>query len=69
MSIRGLFRATPGRTPRSFVEGDRELALERAQLDAHAQLQEPVEVAERLVEQDRLGARHESVCHFRSRSR
>ena len=31
-----------------------ELALEVAQLDAHAQLQQAVEVAERLVEQERL---------------
>ena len=38
---------------------DAELALKGAQLDAHAQLQETIEAAERLVEQDRLRTRDE----------
>ena len=36
-----------------------ELALEVAQLDAHPQLEQPVEVAERLVEEERLRLRDE----------
>ena len=42
---------------RHVDEGQPELALEVPQLDAHPQLQEPVEVAERLVEQERLRLR------------
>ena len=44
---------------RHVDERDAQVALEAAQLDAHAQLQQAVEVAERLVEQDRLRARDE----------
>ena len=44
---------------RDVDEHQAELALEVAELDAHAQLQQPVEVAERLVEQERLRFRHE----------
>ena len=49
---------------RHVDEHEAELALEVAQLDAHAQLQQPVEVAERLVEQERLRLRDE---HARER--
>ena len=41
---------------RDVDEHQPELALEVAQLDAHAQLEQAVEVAERLVEQERLRA-------------
>ena len=44
---------------RHVDEHQPELALEVAQLDAHPQLEQPVEVAERLVEQQRLRLRHE----------
>ena len=44
---------------RHVDEHQPELALEIAQLDAHPQLEQPVEVAERLVEQQRLRLRHE----------
>ena len=44
---------------RDVDEHQPELALEVPQLDAHAQLQQPVEVAERLVEEQRLRLRHE----------
>ena len=49
---------------RDVDEHQAELALEVAELDAHAQLQQPVEVAERLVEEQRLRLRHE---HARER--
>src|SRR5262249_40231398 len=50
---------------RHVDEHQAELALEVAQLHAHSQLQEPVEVAERLVEQQRLRLRdeHARQCH------
>ena len=44
---------------RDVDEHEAELALEVAQLDPHPQLEQPVEVAERLVEEQRLRARHE----------
>ena len=49
---------------RDVDEHQAELALEVAQLDAHPQLEQPVEVAERLVEEQRLRLRHE---HARQR--
>ncbi len=49
---------------RDVDEHQAELALEVAQLDAHPQLEQPVEVAERLVEEERLRLRHE---HARER--
>ena len=49
---------------RDVDEHQPELSLEVAQLDPHAKLQQPVEVAERLVEQERLRLRHE---HARER--
>ncbi len=44
---------------RHVNEHQPELALEVAKLDAHPQLEQPVEVAERLVEKQRLRLRHE----------
>ena len=44
---------------RDVDEHQPELTLEVAELDAHAELQQPVEVAERLVEEQRLRLRHE----------
>ncbi len=44
---------------RDVDEHQPELALEVAELDPHAQLEQAVEVAERLVEQQRLGLRHQ----------
>ncbi len=45
-------------------EHQAELALEVSQLDTHPKLEQPVEVAERLVEEQRLRLRHE---HARER--
>src|SRR3990172_3516033 len=46
---------------RDVDEHKTELALEVAQLDAHPQLEEPVEVAERLVKEERLRLRDEDA--------
>src|SRR5438876_1888330 len=46
---------------RDVDEHQPELALEVAKLDAHPQLQQPVEVSERLVEKQRLRLRHENA--------
>ena len=46
---------------RHVDEHQPELALQVPELHAHAQLQQPVEVAERLVEQQRLRLRHEDA--------
>ena len=40
-------------------EHEPELALERAQLDPHPQPEQAIEVAQRLVEQERLRLHHE----------
>ena len=42
-------------------EGDSELALELAQLHAHPELKQPIEVAERLVQQEQLRARDQDA--------
>ena len=50
---------------RHVHERDPELTLKLAQLDAHAQLKEAVEVSKGLVEQEQLGLGHE---HARQRN-